>query len=95
MFHLNRALAQAGALCNAVDHAGQSALHYAASAGHEALVRALLRAGADPLRLDAANRTPLHACHDNPRVGALRWVLSGPRSLAPRRGQWPLFSQPA
>jgi hypothetical protein len=40
---------------------GRTALHAAASAGHVAVVRTLLAAGADPTRRDAAGRTPLGA----------------------------------
>jgi ankyrin repeat protein len=51
-------LLEEGVSLDAVDPRGFGVLHLAALHGQLALVRRLLRAGADPARRDTLNRTP-------------------------------------
>jgi cytohesin len=54
-------LARAGADVNAADHDGLTPLHHAASVGNALVAQVLLSRGADPLRADRADRSPLDA----------------------------------
>ena len=53
-----RALLDAGADVSLQNQEGATALHFAASYGHDALVRTLLDAGADAQAVDHKGRTP-------------------------------------
>lgn len=63
----------------------RTALHVAAGSGHAGVVRALLAAGADPTRRDAAGRTPLGAALFAPEFSrSVADALAGPTLSAQR-----------
>lgn len=51
------------------DAAGRTALHYACRGGHISSIQALLEAGADPVRADNSNCTPVHEAFDSQTTG--------------------------
>jgi TonB family protein len=79
---------------DAPDEAGWTALMHAASAGHEAVVRVLLDAGADIRRRDKVGETALHLAAANGRTAVSRLLLQAGADFAARdvEGRTPLFS---
>jgi ankyrin repeat protein len=89
------ALIIAGAHINAIDEAGRTPLYAAAITGHAHVVRALITAGADPLRAETvAGHTPLRGaclCGHRDVVKAMLLSSSGPALLAHEdRGNMPM-----
>ena len=75
------------------DGAGWTALMHAASAGHDAVVRLLLDAGASVHLANEAQRTALHLAARNGRTETVRLLLEGGADFAARDGdgRTPLF----
>lgn len=55
---------QSNALVNVANMQGNTALHEAVRAGHQALVELLLRAGASPTLRNKKQRTPLDCAYE-------------------------------
>lgn len=73
------ALLKAGALVNAADETGRTALTWAAAGDHVAVARALIAAGADPNRQDNGRSNALLVSGETGSVAMLREVLkAGP-----------------
>ena len=62
-------------LLNARDNVGDTALHLAASAGHEDVVEALISCQAEVDTRNLAGRTPLHAASMNAHLGCIEMLL--------------------
>ena len=78
---------------DSTDEAGWTALMHAATAGHEAVVRLLLEAGADVHLRNVAQDTALHLAAQRGRTEAARLILEAGADFAARDadGRTPLF----
>lgn len=78
------ALFDTSAAARARDVQGETLLHHAARAGHERVMRAVLRAGTDAGAADDFGQTPLHAAAGAGHAGAVALLLEAGASAAAR-----------
>jgi len=69
-------------------HEGRTALHYAASNGHEAIVRLLLERGADPEGGSHGHHTALRAAAENGHVAVVKLLLIHTSNMTTHRKDW-------
>ncbi|MCJ1245428.1 hypothetical protein MMC30_002632 [Trapelia coarctata] len=83
-----RSLAKGYADVNIPTSDGRTALHYAASNGHEAVVRLLLERGADPEGGGLSHHTALRAAAENGHLPIVRLLLIHTSNMAVRCKDW-------
>jgi TonB family protein len=85
--------ASGSSIVDASDDAGWTALMHAGSAGHDAVVRVLLDAGADVRLRNKAGETALHLAAQNGHTAVARLLLQAGADFAARdaEGRTPLF----
>ena len=82
-------LLEKGALANALDESGWSALHIAVSGGRTEIVDALLSAGADPFAINGSGQLALHYAASRDRRDAARLLLSAAGERAAAMASFP------